>query len=194
MMVKAARDSFLGMYREQVPALHERLPDGSDVRVYSAPRDRAILLAFFGTAGKPRAHVSYRKIETAIEAARQLLASQVLHVERIATERQTRSAFRTTLEPGRVLKSTWGYDQTNVDYYQVVAVSDSRQSVTIRPIAVRSVEDGPWMTGHCWPLADQFTGPEMVKRVSPGERVKVRDWGAYASPWEPKADRWTAYA
>ena len=42
--------------------------------------------------------------------------------------------------------SMWGYDQTNIDYYQVVEVSASRKTVKIRPIAQRSVDGEQYMT------------------------------------------------
>ena len=115
------------------------------------------------------------------------------HQERVTQHRAERQAFRTALMPGSVLVNSWGYDQTNIDYYQVVAVSETGRSVTIRPIAARSHEDG-FMQGTCWPLADHFTGPEMVKRVGPGDSIKVHDWGSWAHLWTPGLNRWTAYA
>lgn len=188
----SGRARYLRLYAGAVEELAERLPDGSEVHVWRQD-GKWVLLAFAGTAGTLSAHVSYRDQGRALAAARQWVAGRRAWAEHIAARRRERTAYRTTLEPGRILKDTWGYEQTNVDYYQVVAVSASRRTVTIRKIAARSLETG-WLRGDCWPLADQFLGPPMVKIVSQGETVKIHDWGSWASPWEPKADHWTAYA
>ena len=55
---------------------------------------------------------------------------------------------------GDVLVSSWGYDQTNVDFYRVVGLTASGKSVRIVPAGQRVVE--------------QFTGGE---RVVPGALV-----------------------
>jgi len=190
---QANRAAFLDRYALVSLLWHQTAEDGSDVRVYPNGPRHFVVLAFLGTAGKPAVYVSYRTREDATAAAHQVLAGRLAHCERVTTARQERRAFQTSLQVGSVLMDSWGYDETNIDYYQVIAVSASRQSVTIRKIGARHVEDG-FMQGSCWPLADHFIGPEMVKRVQPGESVKVKDWGSWAHPWTPKADRWTAYA
>jgi len=178
--------------RIMAPAFSESLPDGSLAMAYEEA-GRAFGIAFAGTAGKPAHHYRYRDMGRAIEACQQFLAGRRGHAEYMATRRKERTAYQTTLEPGTVLMSMWGYDQTNIDYYQVVEVSPSRKTVKIRPIAQRSVEGEQYMTGSCWPLADAFTGPAMVKRIGHGDCVHLTSYSS-ASPWTPKADRWTAYA
>jgi hypothetical protein len=175
------------------PAFSESLPDGSLALAYDAPNGKAYGLAFAGTAGPPSYDSASRSLERAIEAARAFLDGRRAHAERVAKRRIERTAYQTNLQVGTVLRSMWGYDQTNVDYYQVVEVSPSRKTVKIRPIAARSVDGEHYMTGSCWPLADHFTGPAKVHRVSQGDCVRLTSYSS-ASPWEPKADHWTAYA
>ena len=74
--------------------------------------------------------------------------------------------------------SMWGYDQTNIDYYQVVEVSASRKTVKIRPIAQRSVDGEQYMTDSCWPLADHFTVLAMVKRIGQGDSVRLTSYSS----------------
>jgi hypothetical protein len=194
---QANRESFFRARWLGAPVWQQTSEDGSDVRVYPfgpTDRPRFVLLAFLGTAGKPAVYVSYRTAPDAIAAGEQTLTNQTAHRDRIAKARAERAAVQTTMQVGTVLSSSWGYDQTNVDYYEVVGVSASRQTVTIRPIAQRTVEDGPLMTGCCWPVAGEYIGPARTHRVGPGESVKVRDWGVWARPWAGTLDRWTAYA
>lgn len=42
---------------------------------------------------------------------------------------------------GDILSSSWGYDQTNIDWYEVVAVTPTRSSVKLRKIASRVIAD-----------------------------------------------------
>lgn len=50
----------------------------------------------------------------------------------------------TPVKPGDIFRCSWGYDQTNVDWYQVVKLSKSGAYVTLVPIGSRCVEDnGP---------------------------------------------------
>jgi hypothetical protein len=44
------------------------------------------------------------------------------------------------IKPGTVFSNSWGYDQTNVDFYEVVSVSASGKSVKIRKCGAELVE------------------------------------------------------
>ena len=61
-------------------------------------------------------------------------------------------------EVGDVLVSSWGYDQTNIDFWRVVGLTASGKSLRIVPAGQRVVE--------------QFTGGE---RVVPGALVWEQD-------------------
>ena len=193
---QAERASLVRHYRANYETVgHETLADGSEVYLFTLPAlgGKVYGMAFAGTAGKHSGHYSFRTLDRAQTWAAEFIAGRTAHAALVQGRRAERHAFRTTLKAGDVLDASWGYDQTNVDFYQVVEVSGSGQSVTLRPIAARSVEDGA-MQGVCWPLADEFTGEPETHRVLPGDSVKVRDWGVYASKWEPRPVRWTAYA
>lgn len=107
------------------------------------------------------------------------------------------------LAVGDVLFSSWGYEQTNVDYHQVTRVVGHR-SVEIRKIARQAVESAQAMTGECVPAKGKFIGEPMVKRVNDQGLVKVQSWGVWASKKEPvitaaglevfKPDHFTSYA
>jgi hypothetical protein len=59
---------------------------------------------------------------------------------------------------GDIFRNSWGYDQTNVDYYQVVRVT--AKSVSVRPICQKRVEDTGSSNGMACrvrPVPDSFT-------------------------------------
>ena len=63
-----------------------------------------------------------------------------------------------------IFQCSWGYDQTNVDYYQVTKVNPSGKTITVRQINSNAVHHGD-MTGHSTPILNSFCDEPMTKRV-----------------------------
>ena len=128
------------------------------------------------------------------------------HAQRITERKSEKAAKRAAghgLQVGDVLRASWGYDQTNIDYYQITARIGA-QMVEYRPIG--QISEGGDMTGYCVPSPDAFTGPAKRARVSEyGDRdsIKVSSCATARKirpaelPGGLKAyapDYWTAYA
>ena len=75
--------------------------------------------------------------------------------------RATKKAATHNLTVGSILNTSWGYDQTNVDYFQVVAIK-SKTMVMLREIAQIQHDDS-----HVLPARDSFIGKPFAKRVHP---------------------------
>lgn len=86
------------------------------------------------------------------------------------------------LKVGDIMYSSWGYDQTNIDFYEVVGFTKSRKSVKIRPIAKRSIGDGEFMSMSNMPDPGNYVGDPMTKRIK-----NYGDWSvtlsSYSSAW-----------
>ncbi len=69
------------------------------------------------------------------------------------------------IEPGAILYSSWGYDQTNVDWYMVTRTT--RASAWIVPMAAHEEQTG-FMSGQATPLEPLFVSDwcECDHRVS----------------------------
>lgn len=66
---------------------------------------------------------------------------------------------RRDFSPGDIVENTWGYEQTNVDFLQVISVT--KKFLTLRPISKMTREDAPRaMTGKVIPCPNRFTGAE----------------------------------
>ena len=77
---------------------------------------------------------------------------------------ETETVERTKMDGpqvGDILVSTWGYDQTNVDFWWVFSLTPSAKSVRIRPLAQRVV--------------DYSQGSERVVPVDPAEDRRTTD-------------------
>jgi hypothetical protein len=162
-------------------------PKGPGAVLFYGKRDRATWRFYFRTEAARES-----RIREGFETRRGWL-------ELIAKRAAERKAEGRGLEVGDVLKASWGYDQTNVDWYEVVRLI-GKTKVGIRPIAAESVETSS-MVGKCVPCPGQYKGPELVK-VAKGGGVKIASY-AWARKVEPTriagctvypAANWTAYA
>ena len=74
---------------------------------------------------------------------------------------------------GDLFYDSWGYDQTNIDFYQVVRVT--QKSCVVRPIGKVRIEETGWLSYRVRPRKDHFTGDEQTKRVN--------TFAGSAGPW-----------
>lgn len=80
---------------------------------------------------------------------------------------------------GDIFSSSWGHNMTRVNFYQVVKVSKTGKSVTVREINRRIVDGTPESSyGYrVTPVKNDFIGEEIAnRRVKPGygERAQFR--------------------
>lgn len=100
-----------------------------------------------------------------------------------AKRKAAKAATPNCLKVGDILISSWGYEQTNIDFYEVTRMV-GKNSVEIREVAQRRNEDLA-MQGDCAPVPGSYTGPAMVKRVN-GTSVKIESF-AHARLMQPTA-------
>lgn len=140
------------------------------------------VIAFAGRSEKPAFYTRFKTVERAQSYTAEWLAS----VRKRAADRQAARAVKNaphSLQLGDVLSASWGYDQTNVDFYQVTTVVTDR-TVELRKIAADAVEKGGSMAGECVPLVGTYTGEAF--RVRPTSQNCVKINGTNASPHEYK--------
>lgn len=157
-------------------------------------------VAFSGMRCKPDYAYRFASVEAAEAHRKKWLAGKLS----AAAEKRARAASRSEsgqlLAVGDVLVASWGYEQTNYDYYQVTRKVGAR-SVEIRELAKDKSYNGHAMTGECVPIKGRFVGEPMTKRVDERGGVKVRSAYARKKPFEViggvevfKPDHYTAYA
>ena len=80
---------------------------------------------------------------------------------------------------GDVLRASWGYDQTNVDFYQVVDLV-GKSTVVIREISNKLVASDQVM-----PIRDSFTSEPFKKRINKYGGLKISSCQtAYKTEWD----------
>jgi hypothetical protein len=113
-------------------------------------------------------------------------------IERVEEKFGGQSARGHDLEVGDILYSSWGYDQTNVNFYKVMDVR-GKSTVIIQEVALKILKPGRGVD-KVVPVPDRIIGDKLRKRVNPQGRVKIHSF-EYAQKWdgEPKSQTSAGY-
>lgn len=152
------------------------------------------LVYFMGREQRPR--VSRFRNESLRDAylaeliqKREALASSKAAERAAVKEKQAEAAAEVAV--GSIFCCSWGYEQTNVDYYQVIERNGS--NVVIREIGAKKKAGENALQGSCVPVPDWFTGEPMKKRLQ-GKRIRIADYSsAYLIKQEADGSWPTAY-
>lgn len=162
---------------------------------YETAKGQIALVGYVGTSSKPAIHYSFKTIEDRRKRLNEWRLSVSDRQDRINQRKLERKAFKHTLKTGDILTSSWGYDQTNIDFYQVKEVRGA--FVIVQKIAQKRTYDTQ-DTGDTMPVKDAFlpNSPELRKKVSGGDGYQYISLTSYssASLWDGKPEHWTAYA
>jgi|TARA_R110000824_G_scaffold32908_3_gene106104 hypothetical protein len=150
-------------------------------REYETLRDGSLSFAVKSFRGKGKKHIKYysfRDKESAekwiaeVDANEQAL-DKSKRDEKAARE-AAKGAFVNPFEVGSVLYNSWGYDQTNVDWYEVVRVS--KRSIWVTGIA-KDVEETGFMCGRSRPVPGAWLGLNTRCKT-----LRVNPDGSYSIP------------
>lgn len=179
---------------------------GAVAYLYASPLGKPCAVGYVGKSTKPAFHNSFRDQARRADSVAQWMKSQDEWAQHKATrkaEQKAKLAQPHGLKVGDVLTGQWGYDQTNIEFWQVTKLVGKR-TVEIREIGCESV-DTEFMQGKAVPLPDSFTSkaPE-IRRVSENNSVKLFDFGCYLHKADAytvggkvvgyRPQHWTAYA
>ncbi len=178
--------------QQRVGETFERVELGGGSVYYLAEvRGKLVAAGYQGKSIKPSFWHSFRSAEH----RQQFVERWADEVRAKQAQRERRRAERAqsthSLLKGSVLVATWGYEQTNKDFFEVVEVV-SDKTVVIRPIGSTLEVDGPVaMSGKVFPKFGSYTGEPMRKRAT-AAGVRISSY-KFASVWDGQAERCTWY-
>lgn len=117
-----------------------------------------------GNNGNPAFYYLFRTEQRAAEFVKKWLAEEAVKSAVKSEYAENKKALRASLKAsdywtvGDVGYTSWGYDQTNVEYFQVVRLLP--RSVVVRQVAVNSSDRGGGEGGKIAPRRYEFVGPE----------------------------------
>ena len=172
--------------RNYIPSRYEFVIQGDHgIELWKDP-ERPVAVAFSGRRRKPDWHYRFKTEEALRDYVRGWKEGIQQQHARKAEVRARRNAPH-DVEVGNVFCCSWGYDQTNIDYYEVVALNGQTQA-TVRPIAALAEPD-EWLQGDCTPRPGHYTGEPFRVRIQGGTQPYFRAYSfAVASRITPTAE------
>lgn len=192
---------------------HSRwIPDGATkikdknglgvVYLYRNARNQILSIGYAGNAAKSSYHYRHQTLERAAAQIKNFFDNLAAH-QRMVKERRERDNAGHSFKAGDIITNSWGYDQTNVDWYRVVKTSSCY--VWLQPISgATDLHEGAGpMSGYSTPYIDT-TGADPAKwgfadKKSPVERHKASGGNVtmrhgIGSKWDgkPRYESWYA--
>lgn len=131
------------------------------VQVYGQYLPKPVAMFYGGKRNKPDWYYVFKSIDSLNDKIDSTINS-IKQSKAYVAERRAKRTAMTDVAVGDIFRCSWGYDQTNVDFYQVTAVKG--HFMEVREIAEMSESDG-WLTGSCVPDVGNFIGKPMRKLI-----------------------------
>lgn len=182
----------------------------TDVKVYTGIDTNTECFLYYNTDGKPcvaaytgkrnKASFRYRykSDDDAINSILLFIQNEALKIkakeERKIEDKKIQQELFDIVEVGSIFVSSWGYDQTNVDAYQVIEKKGS-STIVLKEIGLSTVEDSNYgnMSCNVIPVKDSF-----MENSEPFEK-RINRFGismssySSASLWDGKSDYYRSW-
>lgn len=179
---KLTRDSYKNVIAARGTNIKSWTQGKVDITTYTSANGSPAALVFVGKANKPTLYCTYFTADDRDSA----VMTVIENVDRRDSETKARRSERVaphTLKVGDILSCSWGYDQTNVDFYQVVALKGTTM-VSAREIRA-TYTDG---YSNVIPVKDGFIKEAKTYRVN-GKWNSIAAYSfANAYPWDGKPE------
>lgn len=148
--------------------LVDNLPVGLEVYTYTSRKGHFAVVAVTSKAKKPFVWENYRSEENRDRRVGEILKNWNDEIVR-KRQRKEEKQYKGGLNVGDILYTSWGYDQTNVEFFQVVGVP-SPSMVEIRGISGKRASSDRVVADP-----NSFIGPVLRKRPQGnGDKLYVK--------------------
>jgi hypothetical protein len=97
------------------------------------------------------------------------------------------------LTVGAILVNTWGWEQTNVDFYEIV--KRTKNAITVRETAKECDYDPQKMSGYATPRKGQYIGEPTRKMLNANTpRFGIKFEYGHSDLWDGEPKHYTDYA
>jgi hypothetical protein len=169
------------------------VPPGTDLEIWTWDKDGKIFgIAFAGKADKPLWEWRFPSEARRQQEIDATIRRRKEHFAEKERKQKERKEFQHGLEPGTMLYNSWGYDQTQIDFYQVVKIVGKQ--LEIRPVEKKTVREEKTAI-YVVPVPNKFTGSPSRKTPQSGgsSGAYVRMNHGYAYVWDGKPKYETAW-
>lgn len=142
---------------------------------------------FFGKQAKPVADFWYRDEARRAKSVAERFEQRRQHERYMLERRDKAKAFQHSARLGDIWRTSWGYDQTNVEFFEIVEIRGKH--AILREIAQASTDDGMG-SERCVPQSGAYLEPRYdgddrgrpIRRLIQDGRIKI-DEVRTAWPW-----------
>jgi hypothetical protein len=168
-------------YHPKDVAIETITPEGTDLDIRAYQQNGVWYgVAFAGRANRPLWHYRFRDRAQLDRRIDETVSDRRGHMDVVQKRQEERRNFKHSMKVGDILYSSWGYDQTQCDFFQVTEIGE--KSVKIRGIGKKKV--GP-DSDSVVAIPDRFTGAEMLKIVGLNNTIRLTSYSS-AYPWDGK--------
>lgn len=172
------------MTREmQVPKGSIKIADkitGSAAYIYTTAQGKPGACVFWGKSDKALWRYYFPTEERREAKVRAFFDSVRKHAESVTARRAERTSWVPDYKVGELVSTCWGYDQTNVEYFEIIEVKG--KYVILREIARDTIQTGH-DAGKCVPLPGQYLTPRYagddrgvpIRRLAGRGGIKIDD-------------------
>jgi hypothetical protein len=149
-------------------------------------------MAFIGRAQKPAWHYRFRSSAERERRIRQTIERLAAHEERKKARRAEANKPH-GWEAGMILYGSWGYEQTNIDFFEITKVI-GKTMIEIEEIGQQTATDAgelAWCTDYVVPDPEHRTGNISRHKVSNGSIRSPKHGCAWI--WDGKPRRSSSY-
>lgn len=136
---------------------------------HASQRPAAFAIAIVGRANKALWYHAFRDGSAREKKIRDTIQSQEAKTSAKRERMAERKSFQHGLQIGDILYASWGYDQTNIDFYQVTKLYG--KAIGLREIGSKLISSASG-SNNVVANPDSFAGPEM-KKIPQGSEKHV---------------------
>ena len=164
--------------KEYVPIIENDL-----LQVYKS-KDKLIAQAFIGKQAKPYWHYVFNSedeiTKKVSDLETRLKSWEDMKTKRKVERKEGRDKFIQDLKIGDLFYHSWGYDQTNIDFYQVTEING--KTFTMRPIRSKMVDGSTYshgMADEVVPDKDNFIPDDQCHKTLVKRSLSMEYGGMY---------------
>lgn len=134
--------------------------------------------------GKQSKHTWYNRFNTVDEMKKKIndTISRIMAWEDKKEERKAARKAPTSYKVGDIFYSSWGYEQTNVNFYEVVGVK-GKQTLELREIASKIVSSDGGPTTHVTAVPGHFIREKLYTKRASGKYINISECQT-GYPWD----------
>lgn len=148
------------------------------------------LVIFRGRAKKPYVNYLFRSEENMQKYIQEQKEATKAQLDDKKQQQEERKNFKHTLKVGDILYTSWGYGQTNIDYYQVTELV-GKKMVKLKQIK-KGIVSSEMTADNVIAIKDKFyedgeyRGGTLTKKVQVGNGIRISSF-EYATLWDGQA-------